>query len=551
MNYKKLVILFFVLFISINFACAEDNSSNETLEVNLVKLDEISANTINETITQQTANLSSNTILTENVELQGETLKSNSSESAKANLKLVNYSNFVKNGDTYHLYLTTSDGKAVANKKLSIDFNGKTYIKTTNSYGRVDMAVTSTATSNSMKVTFKGDNDYNSFSKTVDFYIDKSLSITIGNTKLLTNGYLRVYLSGPKSAIAYKTVKITIENKVFTKNTTAEGFIVIKPKLSAKTYTVTVNYKNYSVSKKIKCISGSVKDPLKTKIPVVNGKPDIDVMPSNYVMADNNAQYTLTKAQYKEVLKRDSYCLFLYGKLSKYTFFKTKALSKIYHVIKREKWNVIEQAINIKIVKKNSYNYWPSTITANLKGKSLTYSEVRDTQNTEYTCGPTSASVCSQVLKNYYSEKFFHTQTHAPRGVNIPVLKKVLENNQFKATYFYSMNYALKQLKKGGAALIAFLPKHYVTIIDVSKDGKKVLVSNSYGKYDVGGNSKIPTNWVSLKKFNAKFQGIGLVVKLNYKLSQPVKNQVKNCYYSMGINWARQNTNERIPDIGL
>lgn len=114
-----------------------------------------------------------------------------------------------------------------------------------------------------------------------------------------------------------------------------------------------MNFNDYSVSKKIKCINGNVKSPLTTKIGTVNGVPDIDVM------ADDDAQYSLSKAQYQEVLKRDSNTLFLYGKLSKYTFFKSKQSPKINHIIKREKWNVIEQAINIKMVKKNSYSYWP------------------------------------------------------------------------------------------------------------------------------------------------------------------------------------------------
>lgn len=131
---------------------------------------------------------------------------------------------------------------------------------------------------------------------------------------------------------------------------------------------------------------------------------------------------------------------------------------------------------------------------------------------------------------------------HVTHGVNIDVIKSVLQKNQFKASYFYTMSSGIKQLAKGGAALIAYLPNHYVTVIDVS---------NSYGAYDVGGNSKIPTGWVTLKKFNAKFKGICLVVKLNYKLSTAMKTKVKNIYSSMGSNWVRQNTNERIPDIGL
>lgn len=58
----------------------------------------------------------------------------------------------------------------------------------------------------------------------------------------------------------------------------------------------------------------------------------------------------------------------------------------------------------------------------------------------------------------------------------------------------------------------------------------------------------MPTDWVSVKYFKSKFAGIGLVVKLNYKLSKKVKQETKNYYNSMGAKFVRQNTNERIPD---
>jgi hypothetical protein len=106
----------------------------------------------------------------------------------------------------------------------------------------------------------------------------------------------------------------------------------------------------------------------------------------------------------------------------------------------------------------------------------------------------------------------------------------------------------MKKLKKG-CALIVFLRNHYISVIDVSPDGKKVLVSNSYGSYN-DGCRHIPTNWVSVKKLKSKFAGVGLVVKPKYKLSKNVKKQLKNYYSSMGGKWNRQNVNERIPDIG-
>ena len=546
MNVKKYLIIFSLFLVLLctaaSVSAVSDDLDNVTSQTNTI--DEISKdNTI--PVKQESVSNSTSEVLSENIDPQGSEILN---ENSKTDLKVVNYINFVKNGGTYNLYLTDSDGNAVADKNLDVNFNGKTYSKTTDSKGLFGIKVNSKDTSASIKITFNGDDYYNSFSKKFNVYIENSLSIIIGNAKLLTNGYLRVYLTGPKSSIAYKTIKITIGGKVFTKKTSAEGFVVIKPQLSAKTYTVRVDYNNYTVSKIIKCIEGDVKNPLKTKIKMVNGLPDIDVMPANFVMGNDDGQYTLTKAQYRAVLKRDSYCLFLYNKLPKYTFFKSKDAPNTYHVIKREKWNVIEQAVYIKMVKKNSVNYWPGSVTANLKGKSLTYAEVRDVQNTGYTCGPTSASMCSQVLKNYYSEKYFQKKAHVTHGVNIPVLKKALEKSKFKVSYFYSMSKGVKELRKGGSALIAYLPNHYVCVLDVSKDGKKVLVSNSYGDYDIGGSSRIPTGWVTLKKFNGKFRGVGLVVKLNYKLSKSVKTQTKNYYSSMGTNWVQQNTNERIPN---
>lgn len=474
-----------------------------------------------------------------------------SASKSKTNLKITTYTNFVKIGDTYYMYLTDTNGKGIANKDLTIKFEGKTYKQTTNAKGEFGVPIDISKSYVSMKISFNGDSQYNSLSQTLKVYIDKYLSIVIGNNKLLTNGFLRVYLKGPSTHIANKTIKIKVGNKEYTKKTSSEGFVVIKPMAKKGVCEVEVTYGNYKVSKKMNCIVGDVKNPLKDYIPTKNGIPDIDRMPATFVMADEDAQYTLTKDHYKQVLKRDSYCLYLYGKLSKYTFFKTKAEPNKYHILKREKWNVIERALNTILVKKNQYNYWPSSVSANLKGKSYTYSEVRDIQNTEYTCGPTSASMCGQALRNYFSEKYFQTEARVTSGVNIGDLKRVIDRNGFQSSYYYSVDSAVKQLAKGGVALIAFLPNHYVSIIDVSSDGKKILVSNSYGKYDVGGDSRVPTDWVSLSYFKSKFAGVGLVVKLKYNLKNSVKKQTNNFYKSMGVKWNRQNTNERIPDVGL
>ncbi len=537
---KKLGFIFILivfLFLAIAAVSANDNNTTDIIEQN----DSNELKITDTTDIEENNNLSS----TETREIISSDDKNTPK---KANLKITKNTATVKKGSTYYMYLTDMNGRGIANKQLTIEVNGKDYYKTTGADGKFGIKIELNQNSATLHIKFRGDDGYNEFKQTVKVLIQQ-VTVTIGNEKLLTNGYLRIYLKGPAGLISYKTLTVTVGGKVFVKKTNAEGFIVIKPEVKAGTYNVAVKYNGIEVSKKIKCIKGDVVNPLKKAVPTVNGIPDIDMMPANFVMCDGDGEYTLTKSQYREVLKRDSYCLFLYNKLSKYTFFKTKASPKVYHILKREKWNVIERVLNTKLVKKNKYNYWPKTVTASLKGKSYTYPEVRDIQNTGYTCGPTSASVCSQALKKYSSEKYFQTKGHVTSGINVEVLKKVLNRNNFKASYFYSITGAVKQLKKGGAALIAFLPNHYVSVIDVSKDGTKILVSNSYGSYDVGCKN-VPTNWVSIKYFKSKFAGVGLLVKLNYKLSKNVKKQVGNYYNSMSTDWVRQNVNERIPDIG-
>lgn len=464
-----------------------------------------------------------------------------------------------------YLYVDLKDnfGNAVTGKTVSFKIDGKTYKATTNSNGRAGVKITLTPNAKySVKISYSGNNYYNSVSKTISLIVPATTSIIVGNTKLLTNGYLRVYLiSSTLSAISKKTVTISIGNATFTKTTNDEGVVIFKPYMGANNYTITASFAGSSTifscsdSKEVSCIKGNVKDPLKEKIPLVNGVPDIDVMKGNYIMANGNMKYTLLKAQYLETIRRDSYYLYLYNKLPKYVYFKTKYGSNLQHILVREKWNVIERAVNTKIVKANKHNYWPGSVTVSLSGKSYTYSPVRDVQNTGYTCGPTSSSMCTQVLKSYVSEKQLAklAKTTASDGTRCKLLKAGLEKLNFKCSYYYKASFtkAINQLKKGGCALVFHTWNHYVAILDISKDGKKVLVGNPSGDYDHGSHS-IPTNWLTvnyMKKMFNNYDTSGLIVKLKYNLKSSTKTQLKNTYSSFGAGWTAQNTNERIPQI--
>ena len=460
--------------------------------------------------------------------------------------KIVKYANFVVKKKKLHIYLFGADEKPIAGKNVILKFMKKTYIKTTGKKGGVKLKIKESPGRYYIKIKFKGDECFHSSYKNFHFYVTKSLKFKIGNNKILKNGYLRIYLkSKSRKDIIHKKMTIKIGHKSFTKITDSEGIIVLRPNLTVRNYTVVVKYGKYHIKKKLACTNSTVKDPFKDNI-TFKGAPSVDYMPGNYVMGDGGATYTLKKSQYMEVLQRDSYCLFLNNKLSKYVIFKTISHPNRYHIIKREKWNVIEREINKKLVKANKYGYWPSKITASLKGKAYKYSEVRDVQNTYYTCGPTSASVCSQVLRNYVCEKRLAYVANTDRyGTKIQDLVKGLAKHNFTCTYFYrnSFSIALNELKKGGCAVVFHAQNHYVSILDISKDGKKVLVSNSYGSYD-----GIPTKWLSVGYMNKKFGHFddSIVIRLNYTLSESKKNSI-NCFYnSMGTNWYRHGPHSKI-----
>lgn len=461
---------------------------------------------------------------------------------SKLDTKLNPYANFLLKGKTLYIDLI-SNKDLLSSKKISININGKTFTRTTNKNGRADLKLSFNPALYSVVLKYGGDSYYNSCTKKFYLRITDYASITIGNSKLLTNGYLRIYLKDTSpSKIYHKTFVIKVGDKTFTKMTNDEGVIVIKPKVNVGNYKMTAKYGSYWTIKQIKVIEGDVKDPLKEKIDLVNGVPDIDMMPGEYIMGDGDATYTLTKDQYREVIKRDSYCLYLKNKLSQYTFFKTKYHPTTNHIIKREKWNVIERAVNTAMVRSNN-NAWPSYIKVSLKGKQYTYSEVRDAQNTEYTCGPTSASVCSQVLRNYLSESYIAKKAGSKPvvGTSCYWIMYGLGDN-FNCTYFYknSFNVALKELKRGGCALIFHTKNHYVCILDISNDGKSVLVSNSYGQY-----YNIPSKWLTVSYMKTRFVPVyddGLIVRLNYTLSKTTQKEINLFYKNMGINWSRHNT---------
>lgn len=490
--------------------------------------------------------------------------------SKKFNVNVVKLKSVVKvqnasvlNNDYFKATLKDKFGNPMSNKKVTFTVNQLTYTAKTDKNGVASFKNTfSPKAIYSVKISFEGTTYYKAVSKTISMIVPATTSVVIGNEKLLTKGYLRVYLKSPTySAISNQKILIKIGNSSFLKTTNAEGCVIFAPKLGTGNLKVTVVYNGTSTilgsksTKNVLGVEGSTKSPFSQKIVLVNGVPDIDVMPGSYVMADGDMKYTLLKSHYQDTIKRDSQTLYLYKKMSKYVFFKTKLEPKLKHILVREKWNVIERAINTKVVKANKIGYSPKQITVSLKGKSYTYPQVRDVQDTGYTCGPTSSSMCTQFLKDYHCERELAilSKTTYEDGSFTSLLAEGLEKCGYKCTIYDNSTYkkAINELKKGACALIFHTWNHYVAILDISKDGKQVLVGNPSGDYDHGSHS-IPTNWLTVDYMYSMFNDYdtsGVIVNLNYNLADSTKTQLDNLYNSFGVGWTAQNTNERIPQI--
>lgn len=466
----------------------------------------------------------------------------------------------IASGSYYKVSVYGSDRKPLANVPITMRVWGVDHNVVTNSLGVAKLKIDLGYGKYPIVVSFAGNENYEAVSKTFNFFVGKTTFVVIGNDRLYNDGYLRIYLKSDEFwPVAKRTLKISIGTINFKKVTNSEGFVVFKPGIGKGFRDIHVTFDgDYNVvgsekTKRVACLYGSAKNPLYFKIPMKNGAPDIDYLVGNYVMGDENSKYTILKAQYLEVIKRDSKGLCLYKKLTNYVFTKTKSEPNYNHIFQRTKWNVFERDLNTRLVLKNSHNYWPYEITASLKGKAYTYSEVRDVQNTGYTCGPTSSSMCTQVLRCYLNEQFLASKsgTNYYDGSSTVGLKKGLELFNMKCTIYYKSSFgtALNELKKGGCALIFHTWNHYVAILDISKDGSKVLVGNPSGDYDHGSHD-IPTNWLTVDHMYSCFNDYdtsGLIVKLKYSMSKTSISQMSKLYQNMG-SFTRQNTNERIPN---
>ena len=135
--------------------------------------------------------------------------------------------NTVFKGDYFKIILEDINSRPISDVNVTLTINKKNYKITTDLDGIAEFKADLAAKTYSVQINFDGNDYYNPSNNTVNLLIPATTAIVIGNDKLLTNGYLRIYLkSDVQSAVSKKSVEITINGKKYVKTTNSEGIIV-------------------------------------------------------------------------------------------------------------------------------------------------------------------------------------------------------------------------------------------------------------------------------------------------------------------------------------
>ena len=311
-------------------------------------------------------------------------------------------------------------------------------------------------------------------------------------------------------------------------------------------------------------------NPFNQVVNTVNGVPNVAKMQANgknFVMWDTTRTYTLTLAQYQAVYYRDSKGMQLNNyKLSKYIAFESTD-SSTYNVVEREVWNFVTESVHQWHVRHNGAN-WPSSYVidpANRKTKvgsewvswkgtaqgitngKCTLYVVGDAQNTGYTCGPTSASVCSQYLMNYYSESTMAKKAGTtssgtgPEGIARTVNLKNMKGYVFSNEKTAQSRAEAIAWMNAGKPVVWHISGHYMAFVLINEHNGKILVLNSSSgvqndRWIDGG--RLSTGWQPQSNVTNSYGG-HVKIELNWTISATEVQQINNLFKSMGGAWTR------------
>ena len=152
----------------------------------------------------------------------------------------------VVQGKSYYLTLKDSDGNILAGKKVKITYRGKTYLKTTNSKGKVSLKIKS-APGYKYKFSYKygGNSKYGSSSGTLYLKVKEATSLTNYTSNNISDGTaFKVILKDSNGyVLKNKVITFTFDGKNYTKKTNSKGIASLKiNRNEEENYTLSFKY---------------------------------------------------------------------------------------------------------------------------------------------------------------------------------------------------------------------------------------------------------------------------------------------------------------------
>ena len=177
----------------------------------------------------------------------------------KMGTKFVGSDARIVKGGKFNVTLKNSNNKVLANKKVTVYYNGKVWNKTSNSKGIVVLTLNPTP-AKTYNITYKyaGSSYYGASSKTLSVYIKTPTSLTNSGSSVAQGTPYYITLKNYKGTVLVnKTVTLTYRGKTYKKTTNSKGQVSLKI-TSGLNNTYTMGYK-YSGTNYYGPSSGSVK----------------------------------------------------------------------------------------------------------------------------------------------------------------------------------------------------------------------------------------------------------------------------------------------------
>lgn len=254
------ILIFFCFIICLNctYAVSDNAVENDTLSVDYqsddIYSDSIEGSSDDNNVDEKIENSSDVKIQDNNAKPSNVVKKASST--VKTIITAKDVTKYYQDGTTLKAYLKNSNGKALTGKKITVNYSGKTYSRTTDSKGCVSWNVQKGPGTYSVKFTFKA-SGYQTSSKTAKVTVKKMPTTLTANNLAFTygdgNNKLKATLKDKNgNALVNKTVVFNFNGKNYNQKTDSKGVATLTISAEPKKYTTTITFtnNNYVTSKK-------------------------------------------------------------------------------------------------------------------------------------------------------------------------------------------------------------------------------------------------------------------------------------------------------------